>query len=115
LYKVLFDMRNDITELKKVVYGLMPGDHHEVPNVIHNDSERFSDGKPLSSDNAILLNTTPNKPIEVEESLSLMDKEKEMIQRALKKHRSKRKDAARDLGISERTLYRKIKEYKIAE
>jgi transcriptional regulator with PAS, ATPase and Fis domain len=44
-----------------------------------------------------------------------MDNEKEMIQRALKKHRGKRKDAARDLGISERTLYRKIKEYKIVE
>lgn len=50
---------------------------------------------------------------EVEESLSLQDKEKEMIKKALAKHRNKRKNAAAELGISERTLYRKIKEYDI--
>ncbi len=50
---------------------------------------------------------------EVEESLNIMDKERELIIKALKKHRSKRKDAALDLGISERTLYRKLKEYDI--
>ena len=50
---------------------------------------------------------------EVEESLNIMDKEKELILKALKKHKSKRKDAASDLGISERTLYRKLKEYDI--
>jgi DNA-binding NtrC family response regulator len=49
----------------------------------------------------------------IEESLSLMDKERELIIKALKKHRNKRKNAADDLGISERTLYRKIKEYGI--
>jgi DNA-binding NtrC family response regulator len=52
---------------------------------------------------------------EVEESLNIMDKEKELIIKALKKHRGKRKDAALDLGISERTLYRKLKEYDIEE
>ena len=52
---------------------------------------------------------------EVEESLNIMDKEKELIIKALKKHRGKRKDAASDLGISERTLYRKLKEYDIEE
>jgi len=52
---------------------------------------------------------------EVEESLNIMDKEKELIVKALKKHKSKRKDAALDLGISERTLYRKLKEYNIDE
>ncbi len=52
---------------------------------------------------------------EVEESLNIMDKEKELIVKALKKHKGKRKDAASDLGISERTLYRKLKEYDIAE
>jgi DNA-binding NtrC family response regulator len=50
---------------------------------------------------------------DVEESLSIIDKEKELIVKALKKHRGKRKDAALDLGISERTLYRKLKEYDI--
>jgi len=52
---------------------------------------------------------------EVEESLNIMDKEKELILKALKKHKGKRKDAALDLGISERTLYRKLKEYDIKE
>ena len=52
---------------------------------------------------------------EVEESLSIMDKEKELIIKALKKHRGKRKDASLDLGISERTLYRKLKEYDIED
>jgi DNA-binding NtrC family response regulator len=53
--------------------------------------------------------------VEVEESLNIMDKEKELIIKALKKHKGKRKDAAMDLGISERTLYRKLKEYYIEE
>ena len=52
---------------------------------------------------------------EVEESLNIMDKEKELIVKALKKHKGKRKNAASDLGISERTLYRKLKEYDINE
>jgi DNA-binding NtrC family response regulator len=51
----------------------------------------------------------------VEESLNIMDKEKELIEKALKKHKNKRKDASTDLGISERTLYRKLKEYNIDE
>jgi DNA-binding NtrC family response regulator len=69
-----------------------------------------------------LLNTQPliidndmQGHYEVEESLNIMDKEKELILKALKKHRGRRKDAATDLGISERTLYRKIKEYNIEE
>ena len=51
--------------------------------------------------------------VEVEESLNLMDMEKDLIEKALRKHKGKRKDAASDLGISERTLYRKLKEYNI--
>ncbi|MBX7107921.1 MAG: sigma-54 dependent transcriptional regulator [Chitinophagales bacterium] len=115
LYKVLFDMRNDINDLKKVVYGLMPGDQHNGEVAIEKPAELFTEKKTPVLDKPIVIDSNQVKPIEVEESLSLMDKEKEMIQRALKKHRQKRKDAARDLGISERTLYRKIKEYKIAE
>ena len=53
--------------------------------------------------------------IEVEESLNIIDKERELIIKALKKHKNKRKDAALDLGISERTLYRKLKEYDIED
>jgi DNA-binding NtrC family response regulator len=51
----------------------------------------------------------------VDESLNIMDKEKELIEKALRKHKGKRKDAATDLGISERTLYRKLKEYDIED
>ena len=112
LYKVLFDMRNDINELKKVVYGLVPGEQFERSKSI-STADIFTEAK--SPEKAFVIDSNHITPIEVEESLSLMEKEKEMIEKALKKHRSKRKDAARDLGISERTLYRKIKEYKIAE
>lgn len=114
LYKVLFDMRNDINDLKKVVYGLMPAEHHAPAPAVSAVSEAYPELNKIS-DKPIVIDTKHAAPIEVEESLSLMDKEKELIQRALIKHRQKRKDAARDLGISERTLYRKIKEYKIAE
>lgn len=115
LYKVLFDMRNDINDLKKVVYGLMPAEHGDHAKTYNTAPDLYPETKSFPGDKPIVIDTHHTQPIEVEESLSLMDKEKEMIQRALKKHRSKRKDAARDLGISERTLYRKIKEYKIAE
>ncbi len=68
---------------------------------------------------SVPLSIGPNNGIqeheEIEESLSIVDKEKELIIKALKKHRGKRKDAALDLGISERTLYRKLKEYNIEE
>ena len=65
--------------------------------------------------NAPVKQETIVKPIMVEESLSLLDKEKEMIIKALEKHKGKRKYAAEELGISERTLYRKINEYGIEE
>ena len=63
----------------------------------------------------VIMNDDIHEHEEVEESLNIMDKEKELIIKALKKHRGKRKDAALDLGISERTLYRKLKEYNIEE
>ena len=68
-----------------------------------------------SSSQPVIMNNNIHDHVEVEESLNIMDKEKELIIKALKKHRSKRKDAALDLGISERTLYRKLKEYDIEE
>ncbi|MCE3282238.1 MAG: sigma-54-dependent Fis family transcriptional regulator, partial [Chitinophagaceae bacterium] len=77
-----------------VVPGYAPQQAHE-PVVLHNDAIHHH--------------------VEVEESLNIMDKEKELIIKALKKHRGRRKDAAADLGISERTLYRKLKEYDIEE
>jgi DNA-binding NtrC family response regulator len=68
-----------------------------------------------TSQPVIMNNNDIHEHVEVEESLNIIDKEKELIIKALKKHRSKRKDAALDLGISERTLYRKLKEYDIEE
>ena len=75
----------------------------------------------IQGGHAVVLNGTNNngnniaEHHEVEESLSIMDAEKELIIKALKKHRGKRRDASSDLGISERTLYRKLKEYNINE
>jgi transcriptional regulator of acetoin/glycerol metabolism len=63
----------------------------------------------------VIIDNDLQNHYEIEESLNIMDKEKELILKALKKHRGRRKDASTDLGISERTLYRKIKEYDIEE
>ena len=63
----------------------------------------------------LIIDNDLHSHFEVDESLNIMDKEKELILKALKKHRGRRKDASTDLGISERTLYRKIKEYDIEE
>jgi transcriptional regulator with PAS, ATPase and Fis domain len=116
MYKVLFDMKNDLNELKKVVYGAMSGNTsitersaaHPVTSIPSYPANE-ANGTPI-----VIENNTAS-PIEIEETLSIADKEKELIIKALKKHRNRRKDAARDLGISERTLYRKIKEYNIPE
>ncbi len=120
LYKVLFDMKKDLHDLKQVVGSIMQGD---IPN---NAPQLFDEGnghEQLTN----LIQTQPgvtiqqqNKPVKInaheeiaEESLSLHDKEKEMIQKAIEKYKGKRKYAARELGISERTLYRKLSEYNI--
>ncbi len=127
LYKVLFDMKKDITELKKIVIDILDKNSDDVDMektkallVKHISDENLNSVKPADEEMKIVHNTkgTPGEdsfpPSEViEESLSLQDKEKEMIRKALEKHNGKRKDAARELGISERTLYRKIKEYHI--
>ena len=65
----------------------------------------------VKNDEVTILDDDYHADIEVEESLSIGEKEKELIQKALERHRGRRKDAAKELGISERTLYRKIKEY----
>ena len=126
LYKLFFDMKKDVTELKKMFFDVLqnPGMAQHIPVYNGNDTSLpdtkqavvpanyFQTGQP------VILNQNNNEVHQheaVEESLSIMDKEKELIIKALKKHRSKRKDAASDLGISERTLYRKLKEYDIEE
>jgi transcriptional regulator with PAS, ATPase and Fis domain len=124
LYKVLFDMKKDMVDLKKLVAEIIQSggntahimeDNPHYINQLYQEIER-----PNFEPQALTINKpAPNAPMdynyaheaeEVEESLSLVDKESDLIKKALKKHKGKRKFAAQELGISERTLYRKIKE-----
>lgn len=127
LYQVLFDMKRDMNDLKKLVHDLMddgadrPGFHTDNAQIIRKIYQQ--EEGPLGSDQKDHRTVHYNSPIHrddiqdteefVEESLSLEDKEIELIKKALDKHKGKRKYAAQELGISERTLYRKIKEYDI--
>lgn len=127
LYKLFFDMKNDLNDLKKFIFELarrQKVDFSEMNMDAITPDERMAPKvneyrpSPQDYDRPVIIENPDEQFDEhetVEESLSIADKEKELIQRALKKHRGKRKDAATDLGISERTLYRKIKEYNISE
>ena len=129
LYKILFDLRKDVNDLKKIVLestanpsqaaqiikenaGLFEGIQEEIktshePVVLNIKSEADSMNEEETFEDVVH---------EAEDdSLSIVKKEKELIMRALRKNNNKRKYAARDLGISERTLYRKIKEYQLEE
>jgi transcriptional regulator with PAS, ATPase and Fis domain len=142
LYKVLFDMRQEMQDLKKLVYDLMQSDaSHVSPELaqrVFNQPSPSLKGLPVGrkdaqpdAEDAFETEWSPTRwqggsslqptaaaphddveeAQEVEEVLSLQDSERELIRRALAKHRNRRKYAALELGISERTLYRKIKEY----
>ena len=108
LYKVLFDMKNDLNDLKKVTADLMNGNQP-----ISQESEDIAKSmyKELEGNPSIMI-SAPN-PEPKESIMTLQDHEKILIQKALERHSGRRKDAADELGISERTLYRKIKEYKL--
>lgn len=123
LYKLFFDMKKDVNELKKMFFDLLqnPSMAQHAP-VFTNDLQEYNNNTNLQPalgqiNQPVLLhnNNDIHQHEDVEESLSIMDKEKELIIKALKKHKGKRKDASLDLGISERTLYRKLKEYDIEE
>jgi transcriptional regulator with PAS, ATPase and Fis domain len=131
LYKVLFDMRKDVNELKKLVLESL-ANPDQVARIIKENASLFESigNEEKEPSNELVLNINPNRnkeqlesPDEVQDishvteddSLSIEKKEKELIIRALRKNNDKRKYAARDLGISERTLYRKIKEYGLEE
>lgn len=128
LYKVLFDMKNDMNDLKKLVLDMMEngrvneqGEHAQIIQKLY----QSEDGDFVAPDNNVQPmtysapikeehhNTIQDTEEFVEESLSLADKEIELIKKALDKYNGRRKQAATELGISERTLYRKIKEYQI--
>jgi transcriptional regulator with PAS, ATPase and Fis domain len=127
LYKVLFDMKRDLSELKKLVVDII---QHEgsLPETFTGDNERYLQqiysevNHPMGNETSIIqtiqkpgVQPVVQQPINlpVEESLSLEDREIELINKALDKSKGKRKNAAKELGISERTLYRKINEYNI--
>ncbi len=135
LYKLFFDMKKDVTELKKMFLEILQNPSlagnaaHFTKESLMNDMTVLN--KPdtqniqpqvlpaYSSNNShqtVILNSDSiHHHEEVEESLNIVDKEKELIIKALKKHKGRRKDASADLGISERTLYRKLKEYDIED
>ena len=131
LYKVLLDMKKDLNDLKKVVHDIvqvggnslsnLPPDDLQAIDRLYNNESSFpvvSNTNEIKIHNPIIVKDNPhgfNQSIVVEESLSLQDKEIDMIKKALKKHKGKRKYASQELGISERTLYRKINEYNIEE
>ncbi|MEI9810667.1 MAG: sigma 54-interacting transcriptional regulator [Bacteroidota bacterium] len=140
LYKLFFDMKKDVTELKRMFLEVLQNPNlvsqnpaflnelkelktHENLQPVFVQPSMQPSSQPLQQNPAlpggrqvtIGMNNDIHDHVEVEESLNIMDKEKELIIKALKKHKSKRKDAALDLGISERTLYRKLKEYDIEE
>jgi len=120
LYKVLFDMKKDIGDLKKLTQKLMKGEGtfaEEKPKLHTESYDRFEEPQnpaillPTLSSSVSESHTIQAQEVVPQESLSLQDKEIEMIKNALNKHHGKRKGAATELGISERTLYRKIKQY----
>ena len=99
LYKVLFDMKNDLNDLKRVTKELMSSSQQQI------NEEKTINHIIENSDKIIQKNK------EEDLLLTLQEQEKILIEKALKRHQGRRKDAADELGISERTLYRKIKEY----
>ncbi|MFT5760986.1 MAG: transcriptional regulator with PAS, ATPase and Fis domain [Polaribacter sp.] len=124
MYKILFDMRNDINDLKKLTLDVLKNadaddlkeENHKLLEKIHKEQNSNNGNievvqipKSNSSDNDNRYDFI--ETIEEDESLSLQDKEVEMIKKSLEKNNNKRKLAAKELGISERTLYRKIKQY----
>ena len=123
LYKVLFEMKKDMNDLKQLVMSLIQNDNtsialNENTQIIQRLYKEFEEVREqeqpvfVQQDDKNII-VPIQEPEEVTESLSLQKKEIEYIKRALTKYEGKRKDAAKELGISERTLYRKIKEYNI--
>ena len=145
LYKLLFDMKGDLNDLKNLVFELIRDNNLRVSNtqeiigLASPNYSGFSNGEssdfnadlpvpdthinPVQEEDAyantsrpIIIDSNMKQQYqgeEVEENLSLEENEKELIRKALRKHRGRRKEAANDLGISERTLYRKIKQYEL--
>jgi transcriptional regulator with PAS, ATPase and Fis domain len=125
-YKVLYDLRKDLSDLKSIVFDLMQSNqtnHPGEPNKTFKSNFVREEQNPIPTNQGFVnipnppINNTNSQIIDITEaqaepeSLSIEDKEIELIRKSLKKHNGKRKKAAQELGISERTLYRKIKQY----
>ena len=131
LYKVLFDMKNDLNDVKKLTLELMKGDNSTdvkeknqgLIEKIYGEDEPNQDSNNLDLQSDLNIDVNPKngdsfeyaETIEEEETLSLHDKEVEMIKQALIRTGGRRKNAAKELGISERTLYRKIKQHNLGD
>ena len=131
LYKVLFDMKNDLNDLKKLTLELMQGDsssevkekNQGLIEKIYGEDESKNDSNNINFKSDLDIEVNPKidnsfdyaETIEEEETLSLHDKEVEMIKQALIRTNGRRKNAAKELGISERTLYRKIKQHNLGD
>lgn len=135
LYKLLFDMKNDLNDLKKLVLEIIRSngqlddsasnvalirkvfdDDIDLVDEVENNMLQLppASTQPIQPASSYTPERTVNTaPVDIEESFSLQDSERDLIKKALQKHGNRRKYAARELGISERTLYRKIKEYNI--
>lgn len=119
LYKMIFDIKHDLNDLKRFVWNMSNGSYDDskidFSDVMNEKPKHLPMVEAANTTNpTIILHEEPNYEVStVEHNLSLADMEKNMIIKALEKHRGKRRDAALDLGISERTLYRKIKEYNL--
>ncbi|MBU3677832.1 MAG: helix-turn-helix domain-containing protein, partial [Chitinophagaceae bacterium] len=125
MYKLFIDMRQDVNDLKKMFFEILknPSMANTYVSELQHNAEPLlpvisKESMPVSNA-PIILSNSDMRDIDqlhpVEEVLNLADREREYIIKALKKHRGRRRDAASELGISERTLYRKIKEYDIEE
>ena len=131
LYKVLFDMKNDLNDLKKLTLELIQGDsstevkekNQGLIEKIYGEDDSKNDSNDIDFKSDIDIEVNPMidssfdyaETIEEEETLSLHDKEVEMIKQALIRTKGRRKNAAKELGISERTLYRKIKQHNLGD
>jgi len=138
MFKFLVDMKKDLNDLKSLVFEMIKANDLSVPEVLRtnpillkeykvpekqfrettsDDDLHYEDDYEQNNDRPIILNQQDQDRYQtevVEENLNLEDREKDLITKALEKHRGKRKQTADELGISERTLYRKIKQYNIS-
>ena len=111
--EVLFDMKRDLTDLKKITLDMIRKDKTNSPNMDASNHSVFRDIEESEKLHLIDHDGDASNQEKGIDSLSLFDHEKVLIEKALQKHKGKRRNAAKELGISERTLYRKLKEFNL--